>query len=1436
MSSAPAAGERSASRLATVFSETLGVATALIGAAILAYALLEPSAGGAGGPAGVAICLILLGVGALCHGRIAGPRRRPATVVPAAAAVLAIAAMLDHRFGAGLAPGTLILPLAGASFHLTPNSVAALLLLAAAQLLLLGGKGAWAAAGQAAAICGGLIGLLAVYGLAFQAPSLDGIPGYRSISVGVALAMVALAAAALPAPAGRGLVWVLADHTVSAMLTRRMLAAAVLALPLTGWLVVAGQTAGWYDAQLEAALLVTANVGIVAIVGLGTGSRAARMEKAGAAARGELSGRAQMETVLRHIPTAFFIKGLDGAYRMASAAFEQMYQIPTGTTAGRLDRDVHTPEKLTEIARRDRLVVDADGPMVFEDEISGEHGARTFVTTLFALREDGGQAYAICGVTNEITQLRVAESKFKALLDASPEAMLCIDADGTILLANARAAQVFRYRREQLVGMGVDDLTPAPLRERHARHRRDYLAAPVPRPMGEGMQLTALCGDGAECPVEISLSAVEGEGGTVVFATVQDITDRLAQAQSDAQLAGIVLASSDAIVSKTLDGTILTWNPGAARLYGYTAAEMIGRDVTVILPFDRPDEEKRLLARVRAGELIKHHETRRVRQDGSTIYVSLSMAPIRDPDGRIVGASTISHDITAEVEVERRLRFEREQFQMIMAAASDPFVSMDFRGLITEWNRQAEQVFGWNREQVLGRHVVDTIMPRRYAAALDRVLEGRWDWLLDRPTEMGAVTADGTELAIELTMWRIRRDGPSTFHAFARDITARRQTEQALGQARDQAVETARLKSQFLASMSHEIRTPMNGVIGLSGLLLGTDLQETQRRYAQGINSAGVALLGVINDVLDFSKLEAGKVVLERANFEIWRMLDEVVGLVADVSGAKELTVSCRCDPRLTAPVSGDAGKLRQVLLNLAGNAVKFTASGNVSVTARPAEGDFPPGSVPARFEVADTGIGIDADQQAGLFEPFIQADAGTTRRFGGTGLGLAISRELVGVLGGEIGLTSQTGRGSTFWFTVPLWPAVEGDAPPRHSLDGLRVLLMAGEDSAALHDQLSAWVVETQVAPDAVAAVGALTVAADEGRPFDVAILDQADLPTVVVADPAIPTPKMILVGGEPSPPGRARSAGFNAVLTRPVRQSQLYDTLVGVVAAPAEDRALRTTAESPSGRGHVLLVEDNDINQTVALGILANLGYSADVAVNGREAVEMATAQSYQVIFMDCLMPEMDGYEATAAIRLAEGPGRHVPIIAMTAGALPEDRSRCLDAGMDDHLPKPLMPADVSAALGRWAVVPTYGPDMREQIEQRLELLRGAGAAIGPAELAGLLRRLSAHAPGHVEQIHQAMALDDADRLREEAHQLKGVAANLGVRDLADVCDRLEQAARDGDLEAAIEPLAQLRPCTRSMLAAIDAILTDQAGPAATAAASGARPAAPGSRSLRR
>ena len=1101
-----------------------------------------------------------------------------------------------------------------------------------------------------------------------------------------------------------------------------------------------------------------------------------------------------LAAILEETAAPAFVKTLDGRYRIVSPAYERLHGI--AGAAGRFDHEMHSPDRVAEIHRHDTDVLVGNGPVAYEEELDG----RWFVTTLHALRDGRGRPYAIFGAGVDVTQLRLAEGKFRSLLDASPEAMVCVSGDGRIVHANERALKLFRYRRDEMVGAAIETLVPGASRKVHVQHRNRYFATPSARPMGEGMLLTAQRKDGTEFPVDVSLSPVQAEGKTMVLAAIQDVTARRMHGHTNARLAAIVESSNDAIVSKALDGTIQTWNSGAERLYGYTAAEMIGHDVTRLLPPDRLDEEKNLLARVTRGETLPQHETRRMRKDGRIIEVSLSMAPMRDDDDRTIGASTVAHDITARVKAENRLRVEREQLEMIMSAAADPFFSMDADGVIKEWNRQAEQVFGWPREQIVGRNVADTVLPPRYREGLERFLEGRWDWLLDRPTEMLARHHDGRELPIELTMWRIRHDGSAHLHAFARDISARLETEQALAEARDQAIETARLKSQFLASMSHEIRTPMNGVIGLTSLLLGSTLDDQQRRYVEGISTAGSALLSVINDVLDFSKLEAGKVLLDHTNFQLRHLVDDVVALVAPPGTARTVTVTGDCDPRLPETVSGDAAKLRQVLLNLAGNAIKFTAYGNVSITVTPDAGrQAGPDGIPVRFEVRDTGIGIDRREQEKLFEPFTQADAGTTRRFGGTGLGLAISRDLVELMGGNIGVHSEPGQGSTFWFTVTLRPARAGvDVASSHALDGLRVVIVDEDetDRAVLADQLAAWSMQATGVGSSEAAYQILRDAAATGRPIDLVIQDVRTAGLSTPAPEGTPVPKTILLTNDPTAlPSEPDPQAMAAAFTKPLRQSQLYDALVGVLdvaESPAETPSL-----PPTGRGHVLLVEDNEINRTVALGILANVGYSADVAVNGREAVRMAAARDYQLIFMDCLMPEMDGFAATAEIRRQEGPGRHVPIIALTASALAEDRARCLAAGMDEHIAKPLVPAQVAAALAKWAIPATAaGSGVLAQIEARLDQLRGPDPARSAPVIEDLLRKMIDRIPGHIETMSQALALDDAPTLRNEAHQLKGIMANIGAASAADACGHVEDRARAGNLDTAVEALAALHP----------------------------------------
>jgi signal transduction histidine kinase/CheY-like chemotaxis protein len=527
------------------------------------------------------------------------------------------------------------------------------------------------------------------------------------------------------------------------------------------------------------------------------------------------------------------------------------------------------------------------------------------------------------------------------------------------------------------------------------------------------------------------------------------------------------------------------------------------------------------------------------------------------------------------------------------------------------------------------------------------------------------------------------------FHEARRDLES----------ARDAAVLASRFKSEFLANMSHEIRTPMNGVIGLTGLLIDSGLNNRQLQYAEGVRGAGEALLAIINDILDFSKIEAGKLELEVVDFDLIQVVEEAAGLVAQMAQRKGLELLAYCYPGLPAGLQGDPARIRQVLLNLISNAVKFTERGEVVVRARLVEESGQTALI--RFEVRDTGVGIaEADRQR-LFEAFSQADASTTRRFGGTGLGLAISRELVAAMGGELRVDSEPGRGSTFSFTLRLARADAGAvalSPPfQHLLQGMRVLVVDDNETnrLILREQLRAWDMRPDLAQDGGAALKRLQEAAEQGQPHDLVLLDMCmpgmdglELARQITADPTLAKSALVLLTSAVDVgPEQARQSGIVACLAKPVRASQLYDCLMRLTApARGGPEAIPEAAKPRSIRGHVLVAEDNATNQMVALGILAKLGYRADVAANGLEALHAIARTDYAAVLMDCQMPEMDGYTATREIRQLERDSRRTPIIAMTAGAMEGDRERCLDAGMDDYISKPVKPADVDAVLARW------------------------------------------------------------------------------------------------------------------------------------------------------
>jgi len=643
-----------------------------------------------------------------------------------------------------------------------------------------------------------------------------------------------------------------------------------------------------------------------------------------------------------------------------------------------------------------------------------------------------------------------------------------------------------------------------------------------------------------------------------------------------------------------------------------------------------------------------------------------------------------------------------ERYRLLSDVARDVILFVDpATSQILEANAAASEAYGIPRSELMGRSLIELRDPAyRDVVPFDdaQLFEGVSYESVHR-------RADGSSFPVEVRARAAVIDGRRVNVQIVRDATEGRRAREEIARALDSALEASRLKSEFVATMSHEIRTPMSGVIGMSELLLGTDLTEEQREFALTVRDSAQALLTIINDILDFSKMEAGKLDLERVDFDLRRVVEGVAGLLRNEAENKGVELETRISARLPTAVNGDPVRLRQVLVNLVGNAVKFTRAGRITIEVRvDAERED---AVVLGFAVSDTGIGISADALEGLFEPFVQGDGTTTRRYGGTGLGLSISRRLIRLMGGDVTVQSTVGVGSTFRFTVTFGHSAELRADEDATIaSGVRRVLIVEDDVAVrqvIARQVRSWGMAVDVVENVAEALGRLARGASDGESFDVVLADYV-LPkenAFALADALredrgrYGDPVLVLVTAFDAQ-GRKDEAlrrGFSAYLTKPFSPSHLHEILLEAVRA-REARAVAPVrlggAEPAVRRGTVrlLLVEDEDINRRVTVLQLAELGYrNVDTAVNGLEAVRAARENRYALILMDVHMPEIDGFAATQAIRTAEREtGDHVIIVALTANALQGDRRACLDAGMDDYLAKPLRLHALRSVLERW------------------------------------------------------------------------------------------------------------------------------------------------------
>ncbi len=1083
----------------------------------------------------------------------------------------------------------------------------------------------------------------------------------------------------------------------------------------------------------------------------------------------------------------------------------------------------------------------------FESQIQRHTGELRWISeNARAVKDWQGNLIHYEGTVEDVTERREAaiamhdsEQRFRSIWKNSADGMRLTDKEGIIRAVNPALCRIIGMVEDELVGepyttcyqnQGDND-------QRLENYRRNFADRGIP----ERVEQHFTFGSGRTADLELSNSFVELEGQDPLLLSIfHDLTDRkLAEIrlrESELLYHSLVENLPQSIFRKDTEGRFTFVNQSFCKELGKTKTKIIGKTDFDLFPRALADKyHKDDQALMKSGVPYETVEAHYVPNQGK-IYVEVIKTPLKDTEGKNAGLQGIFWDVTERKRMEEQLAFERDLLRALLDNVPDRIYFKDTESRFLQCSLAMAQRLGLrDPSEVVGKkdsdfHPADRA--KEYFEDEQRILMTGAPIInkIERQTD----TEGNVRWASVTKVPTRNRAGFITgIIGISRDITDLKAAEEELEDARDKALESTRLKSQFLAAMSHEIRTPMNGIIGMIELLLDTALTPAQGEFASTINTSAHALLHIINDILDFSKIEAGKLVIEDEPFDLYEVVEDSLELLAHRAQAKNLDPVCSISPDVARWVKGDSVRLRQIIVNLLGNAVKFTEQGEVMAKVSLVEETEETASV--RIAISDTGIGIEPEIQARIFEAFTQADGTTTRRYGGTGLGLSISRQLVEMMGGQISLESTVGEGSEFFFTLKLPKASPTSKAEPPNLNDIRLLVAVENEHRRqiILDVTKSWGLLSRSATSGTEAIEYLRQANAADQPFDLAIIDikLPDTDGLTLAenihhDTTIAELRLVLLTplGQRMDVEILRLAGFSAALLKPVRQDRLRECLSRVMLSGIDndqdlssDSTIIKLASDQSSivrTLRILLVEDNTVNQQVALLQLRKLGYTPDLVDNGAKAVDAFRKSDYNLVLMDCQMPVMDGYEATRQIREFETKNNRspVPIVAMTADASTDHDDARLEAGMNATVTKPVHLPDLRAVIesvsADIAVIQTAATKPAETEELPvldptvLENLREMGEPGEPDPVEELIELFLEDAPMRIEKMVEGLDKQDLEQARVAAHSLKGSARNLGALALSGAAESIEDTIKEeqwdtakAQLDAVHQQLAALK-----------------------------------------